>query len=169
MATVLNPEIMVETKRIIGHIKGELPGPTLIFFGGIHGNEQSGVTALERVFKELGMAPFSFKGSAYGIRGNIPALLIGKRFIEKDLNRIWTHSRIENINKKTGEQLSVEDKELVAIYELISGILDNEKGPFYFIDFHTTSSKTLPFITINDALINRRFAKLFPVPIILGI
>jgi hypothetical protein len=169
MATALNPEIMVETKRIIGHIKGDLPGPTLIFFGGIHGNEQSGVTALEHVFKELGMGLFSCKGSAYGIRGNIPALLKGKRFIEKDLNRIWTHSRIKNINKKTAEQLSVEDKELVAIYQLISGILENEKGPFYFIDFHTTSSKTLPFITINDALINRRFAKLFPVPIILGI
>ena len=169
MATALNPETMVETKRIIGHIKGDLPGPTLIFFGGIHGNEQSGVTALERVFKELGMGSFSCKGSAYGIRGNIPALLKGKRFVEKDLNRIWTHSRIKNINKKTSKQLSVEDKELVAIYELISGILENEKGPFYFIDFHTTSSKTLPFITINDALINRRFSKLFPVPIILGI
>lgn len=169
MALALNPEIMVETKRIIGHIKGDLPGPTLIFFGGIHGNEQSGVTALEHVFKEFGMGPFYCKGSAYGIRGNIPALLKGKRFVEKDLNRIWTHSRIENINKETTEQLSVEDRELVAIYELISGILENEKGPFYFIDFHTTSSKTLPFITINDALINRRFAKLFPVPIILGI
>jgi succinylglutamate desuccinylase len=169
MATALNPEIMLETKRIIGHIKGDLPGPTLIFFGGIHGNEQSGVTALEHVFKELGIGSFSCMGSAYGIRGNIPALLKGKRFVEKDLNRIWTHSRIKNINKKTKAQLSVEDKELVAIYKLISGILENEKGPFYFIDFHTTSSKTLPFITINDALINRRFAKLFPVPIILGI
>jgi len=169
MATALNPEIMVEAKRIIGHIKGDLPGPTLIFFGGIHGNEQSGVTALERVFKELGTGAFSCKGSAYGIRGNIPALLKGKRFVEKDLNRIWTHSRIKNINKKTAQQLSFEDKELAAIHELISGILENEKGPFYFIDFHTTSSKTLPFITINDALINRRFSKLFPVPIILGI
>jgi len=169
MATALKPEIMAETKRIIGHIKGDLPGPTLIFFGGIHGNEQSGVTALEHVFKELGIGPFSCKGSVYGIRGNIPALLKGKRFVEKDLNRIWTHSRIENINIKTDEQLSVEERELASIYELISGILENEKGPFYFIDFHTTSSKTLPFITINDALINRRFSKLFPVPIILGI
>lgn len=169
MATALNPGKMVETKRIIGQVKGDLPGPTLIFFGGMHGNEQSGVKALEHVFKELGIGTFPCKGSAYGIRGNIPALLKGKRFVEKDLNRIWTHARIKNINKKTDEQLSVEDKELVVIYKLISGILENEKGPFYFIDFHTTSSKTLPFITINDALINRRFAKLFPVPIILGI
>ncbi|MBT8305490.1 MAG: succinylglutamate desuccinylase/aspartoacylase family protein [Maribacter sp.] len=159
----------VKTKRIIGHIKGDHPGPTLVFFGGIHGNEQSGVIALEHVFQELNDSPLSCKGSAYGIRGNIPALMKGKRFLEKDLNRIWTHSKIKNINGKTNAEHSVEDKELVAIHKVISGILENEKGPFYFIDFHTTSSKTLPFVTINDALINRRFAKLFPVPIILGI
>ncbi|MBT8296980.1 MAG: succinylglutamate desuccinylase/aspartoacylase family protein [Maribacter sp.] len=169
MITDLNLQKAIKTKRIIGHIKGDLPGPTLIFFGGIHGNEQSGVTALEHVFKALGKGPFSCKGSVYGIRGNIPALSKGKRFVDKDLNRIWTHSRIDNINARSKDQLSVEEKELETIYALISGILDNEKGPFYFIDFHTTSSKTLPFITINDALINRRFAKLFPVPIILGI
>ena len=159
----------VKSKRIIGHIKGDHPGPTLVFFGGIHGNEQSGVIALEHVFQELKDAPLSYKGSVYGIRGNIPALIKGKRFLEKDLNRIWTRAKIENINGKTNAEHSVEDRELVSIYKLISRILENETGPFYFIDFHTTSSKTLPFVTINDALINRRFAKLFPVPIILGI
>jgi succinylglutamate desuccinylase len=41
--------------------------------------------------------------------------------------------------------------------------------PIYFIDLHTTSSKTLPFITINDALINRKFSHCFPVPVVLGI
>jgi len=169
MTTAQNTEIAVETRRIIGHVKGDLPGPTLIFFGGIHGNEQSGVTALEHIFQELAIAAFSCKGVVYGIRGNIPALLKGKRYLDKDLNRIWTHDNIKKVIGKTKDRLSIEDKELASIYKLLSGILETEKGPFYFIDFHTTSSKTLPFITINDALINRRFAKLFPVPIILGI
>lgn len=169
MVTALNSEIMVEPNRIIGHIKGELPGPTLIFFGGLHGNEQSGVIALEQVFQGLESKPFSCKGVVYGIRGNLPALLEGKRFLHKDLNRLWTESSIEEIKNKSNSQRLLEENELVKIYELISGILEEEQGPFYFIDFHTTSSKTLPFITINDALINRRFAKLFPVPIVLGI
>ena len=56
-----------------------------------------------------------------------------------------------------------------SIYRLISDIFKTEAAPYYFIDFHTTSSPTLPFITINDALINREFAQLFPVPVILGI
>ena len=44
-----NPVELIEdldTIRIIGHIKGRQPGPTLVFFGGIHGNEPSGIFAL---------------------------------------------------------------------------------------------------------------------------
>ena len=37
------------------------------------------------------------------------------------------------------------------------------------MDIHTTSSKTVPFITINDALINRKFSRCFPLPVVLGI
>ncbi len=169
MITSLDCERDIKAKRIIGHLRGEPNGPVLIFFGGIHGNEQSGVTAIEHVFKKLKSKDFSCKGVIYGIRGNLPALLKGKRFLEKDLNRLWTLSQINILKNKPPQKCSVEEKELMAIYDLISTIVEREKGPFYFIDFHTTSSKTLPFITINDALINRRFSKLFPVPIILGI
>ena len=163
------PLIDVKTKRFIGHIRGKHPGPTLIFFAGIHGNERSGVTALENVFKELEEKPFDYKGSIYGIKGNLPALLKGKRYLEKDLNRIWTKSKINRIKSGKKSDLLVEEKELLEIHSLLQSILEHEKGPYYFIDYHTTSSKTLPFITINDALINRRFSRLFPVPIILGI
>ena len=155
--------------RIIGHIQGKTGGPTLLFFGGIHGNEEAGVKALESVFLELEPSDLSKNGTLYGIRGNMPALLRGKRFLDKDLNRLWTEESIKTIQRKPKEALSTEERELTHLYELISGILAKETGPFYFFDLHTTSSKTLPFITINDALINRRFSKLFPVPIILGI
>jgi succinylglutamate desuccinylase len=161
--------IEVNVVRIIGHIQGSAKGPTLLFFGGIHGNEQSGVTALEHIFCELKEKPLPCNGVVYGIRGNLPALFQGKRFLEKDLNRLWTKNKIEKIRNKQGLHRSLEETELVILYDLISKILEKEQGPFYFIDLHTTSSKTLPFITINDALINRRFSKLFPVPIILGI
>lgn len=161
------PEL--KTDRIIGHIGGAIKGPTLIFLGGIHGNEQSGVTALEHVFDELQSNTTSCKGSMYGIRGNLPALLEGKRFLSKDLNRMWTALNIAKIKEDNPDNRSFEESELLEIYDLLSIILTEEEGPFYFIDYHTTSSKTLPFITINDALINRRFSKLFPVPIILGI
>jgi len=39
----------------------------------------------------------------------------------------------------------------------------------YFFDLHTTSSQSIPFIPVNDSLINRAFAQQYPLPLILGI
>jgi hypothetical protein len=48
-------------------------------------------------------------------------------------------------------------------------IIKKHKGPFYFMDLHSTSSHTIPFITVNDTLLNRRFTLQYPMPKILGI
>jgi predicted deacylase len=160
---------ILKTERIIGHLSGKETGPTLVLFGGIHGNEPSGVEALEQVFRQLKVSEEHIKGSIFGIKGNLPALTEKKRFIEHDLNRIWTHTGIDEIARRSEPERSVEEKELSELYQLISNIFATQSPPYYFIDFHTTSSPTLPFITINDALINREFARLFPVPVILGI
>ena len=159
----------INTIRIIGHIRGKLEGPTLIFFGGIHGNEHSGVKALERVLYILDGIKEQLRGNVIGIRGNIPALARERRFLENDLNRIWTRQGIEVIREKQASELTSEEEELLEIHSIISSLLETETAPFYFVDYHTTSSPTLPFITINDAMINRKFARLFPLPVILGL
>lgn len=152
-------------KRILHKIEGDRSGPVMVFFGGIHGNEKSGVKAIETVLPQLDAS--KIKGTVYGIAGNIAALKLNKRFITKDLNRQWTQEKLKSLEKQV--DFKNEDAEQQALYKLILEILNNHIGPFYFIDLHTTSSKTIPFITINDALINRRFSNLFPVPKVLGI
>ena len=151
--------------RLIGKIKGSKPGPTVVFFAGIHGNESAGVQALTKVFSNVMEGDIT--GTMYGIAGNIPALQKGQRYLDKDLNRIWTKERIEALPNK--DDRSIEDQEQLNILKILNEILTGHEDPLYFIDFHTTSSKTLPFITINDALINRNFSRYFPVPIVLGI
>jgi hypothetical protein len=159
----------IRPARLIGQLQGKTKGPTLFFFGGIHGNEMAGVRAIEKVFKVLGPHADQVKGSIFGIRGNIPAQLSQKRFLDDDLNRLWTTDRVAAIVGKPATERNVEESELFEINALLTEVLRSESPPFYFIDFHTTSGKTRPFITINDALINRRFSLLFPVPIVLGI
>ena len=139
--------------------------PTIVFFGGIHGNEKAGVTALKRVLIDIDR--YNLHGNVYGILGNLKALDEDQRYIDEDLNRLWTRAYIEMALSKTS--VNNEELQLQEIFGLIKKILEKNKGPFYFIDLHTTSSQSLPFITINDALINRGFSKLFPVPIVLGI
>ena len=154
--------------RIIGKISGSSKGPIVVFFGGIHGNETAGVFALQEVFKTLKENKSKIKGTIYGIAGNLKALELNQRYIQEDLNRIWTRANLERIELK--KALNEEEKEQQDLLKILKSILKKHSGnPFYFIDLHTTSSKTLPFITINDALINRKFSKFFPVPIVLGI
>ncbi|MBT8245883.1 succinylglutamate desuccinylase/aspartoacylase family protein [Winogradskyella sp.] len=152
-------------KRIIHHVRGQSKGPTLVFFGGIHGNEKAGVEALKNVLPQL--KKDNICGQIFGVYGNIKAINQNKRYIDKDLNRIWTTQFLNDLEDKT--IYSQEEQEQKALFKFISGLLSNNTEPVYFIDFHTTSSKTLPFITINDAIINRKFSKHFPVPVVLGI
>lgn len=160
----------VTGERILCRVAADKPGPTVVFFGGIHGNEPAGVAALTEVFEALErQGSLLEKGSLIGIRGNLPALLQKERFLDHDLNRIWSRPRLESVLARPDADRSSEERELVQIYELIQELLQSYSPPFYFIDLHTTSSRTRPFITINDSIINRYFSRVFPVPVILGI
>jgi predicted deacylase len=155
------------TNRVVQKLKGSKSGPTVLFFAGVHGNEPAGVMALKQVFEDLSKKENTLRGTVYGLIGNLKALAKGKRYVDMDLNRLWTKNNIKMVSNK--KVLLEEEKELLELLDLLREIIKNEKGPFYFIDYHTTSSKTLPFITINDSMINRKFARQFPVPIVLGI
>lgn len=151
--------------RIINKLGGKTKGITVVIFAGIHGNENSGIFAIQDVFKTI--EKLKLNGTVYGISGNLKALEANRRFIDEDLNRIWTFENLERLIRQ--KDLNTEQKEQSELFDVLNEILSLNPGPFYFIDLHTTSSKTEPFITINDALINRRFSKLFPIPIVLGI
>ncbi|MEM7485282.1 MAG: succinylglutamate desuccinylase/aspartoacylase family protein [Bacteroidota bacterium] len=157
-----------EVERIIDHLKGDGDGPTVIFFAGIHGNEPAGIFALKHVIRELKLEQKSIYGEIYAIAGNLKALENNVRFQGEDLNRIWSPGRIDEI-KEQEEHSMDEEKELLALYTLFNEILEKSTPPFYFIDLHTTSSETSPFVVLNDSLLNRKFAMNYPLPIVLGI
>ncbi len=155
----------INNSRFLKVIEGNKAGPVMILFAGIHGNEQAGVKALENVLK--GIDPDDIKGNIYAIYGNLKALTKNKRFLDFDLNRMWTSARMEK--RSFEKDKYAEDQEQNEINKILNQIIKKHNSPLYFIDLHTTSSDSLPFITINDSLINRRFSKIFPVPVILGI
>lgn len=159
----------IVTQRIISQIDGRQPGPCLIFFAGIHGNEPSGIFALKQVFQEINSLSTSINGKVYAIAGNLPALELRQRFCAVDLNRIWTPGHIKALESGSFQPKNEDEKQQLSIYMEINQILEKERGPFYFFDLHTTSSSTNPFIVVNDSLLNRKFTNLYPLPSILGI
>ncbi|NMM48573.1 succinylglutamate desuccinylase/aspartoacylase family protein [Marinigracilibium pacificum] len=159
----------VNVGRVIGKLYSGEKGPTIIFTAGIHGNEPSGIFAIDRVFSMIESEKIKFKGSVYGLSGNLSALSLGERYLKSDLNRLWTYERMNSLKSKLNGNYVDDEREQVELFNEIQNILKTESGPFYFFDLHTTSSETNPFLTVNDCLVNRKFANLFPIPMILGI
>ena len=160
-----------EVERIIGEFHGDEDGPVLVFFGGVHGNESSGVVALVQVMDEIKRLKPKIRGSIYALTGNMNALEHDQRFEKEDLNRIWTKDRIRDLEKGRNNmnELHADQLEQLELYKIGKEIFKKHAHQVYCIDLHTTSAPTVPFITLNDTLINRDFATKFPVPVIIGI
>ena len=106
----------MQDERVIGRFGGDKTGPLLIVIGSMHGNEPAGVNAIEFMVKMLNEEPnanpnFTYFGSFLGIRGNIKAAKLNKRFIKQDLNRLWTEENVNRILKD--EFLGPEEEELL--------------------------------------------------------
>jgi succinylglutamate desuccinylase len=169
-----------QTKRIIGEIENG-DGPTFVFTGGIHGNEPTGVIAIQQVISELAEANIELQGRVIGLAGNMRALESSSRFHSKDLNRIWNEDFLKLWEQQASglpvDLPNAETEEQLELFAHIEPILadqqfsrnENDPPKLFFADLHTTSSKSIPFIGINDQIDNRRFALKIPAPIILGI
>jgi succinylglutamate desuccinylase len=157
-------------RREIGHAGGHTPGPLLVCIAAQHGNEPSGILALDRVFRQIEARCLSLRGELVGLAGNLSAVKAGERFLSKDLNRLWTSERIERIDAGAPGAETGEDREqrelLAAIRKFLRGAPSH--GAIVF-DLHSASAPTAPFLILGDTLRNREFARRFPVPVVLGL
>lgn len=157
--------------RVLGEF-GPGDGPVVVVIAGVHGNEPAGVYAVLDLLRDLAESQPTFRGKLIGLAGNLAALRKNVRYIDCDLNRMW---RSEIVAAAYGHDSGhspgkcVELAEVRELYDQIKSIMHREKGPFYFVDLHTTSSVSPPFIPFDDTLTNRAFVEQFPLPGILGI
>lgn len=154
---------MKEVPRIIGKYTGSEKGPLLLVTAGVHGNEASGVKALQKIFSLLEEHQPSMKGTFLGLSGNRKALERGKRFIDEDLNRTWTRKNLEKDAPESHEQ-----QEMFEIIDVLKEYSRDSYPTRYFVDCHTTSSDSLPYISVQEVGKNDEFAHKFPVNIVRG-
>ncbi|SHG41366.1 succinylglutamate desuccinylase [Salegentibacter echinorum] len=149
--------------RIIGKYSSNQKGPLLFVTAGIHGNEPSGIKALEEVFKQLEKIKPQIKGCIVGVSGNQKALNRNKRFIDEDLNRVWTEENVEQKKSETHEQ-----KEMWEIIDVLNQFPKEDFTKRYFLDCHTTSSSSLPYVSVQVVNDNDSWAHNFPTYIVRG-
>jgi len=156
-------------ERIIGRYTHGAQGPLLIVLSAIHGNEPAGVKALDYLFKMLEVEPitnpgFQFHGEIIGLIGNLKALQLNKRFIDHDLNRIWTKDLEEEQGLRIHEQ-----QEKQQIIEIIDhAIRLNPERPIVILDLHTTSSDGGIFTIPGKGHVSLEIAKGLHAPVILN-
>jgi Succinylglutamate desuccinylase / Aspartoacylase family len=158
-------------KRRIGEYSSGLPGPVVIIASCLHGNEPSGNIAISHVLKKLQENDIQIMGSFYGLTGNMDALELDQRYIDKDLNRIWKDDYVEAFYKYGSLTTPPfrEFKELKGLYDEIHGITSGIKDEVFLVDLHTTSASSCPFFIMGDTIRNRKFASLLPIPVVLGV
>ncbi|WP_026953470.1 succinylglutamate desuccinylase/aspartoacylase family protein [Algoriphagus vanfongensis] len=160
-------------KRIIGEYPedqlDQTSGPFFLVSGAVHGNEPSGVLAVERVISKLIKEKPKMKGKILGVVGNLTALAHNVRMIDQDLNRVCTPELAEVLKKEENIdfQEGIEFHELVLIIEKLEK--DSIQKEIFFMDLHTTSSVTIPYVSVNKKEANFEFAKEIPLPLVKGI
>jgi len=148
-------------EQVLGSATGAEEGPTVVGIGGLHGNEPAGVWALEAVLNELQRSGRGLlRGRFVALVGNRPALRAGTRFLDRDLNRIWTEGPAES---------DTEGREQAGLERTLEELRPRGASPTYMIDLHTTSGDAPPFTVLGDMPANREFGRVLPVPLVLGL
>ncbi|MEZ4415550.1 MAG: succinylglutamate desuccinylase/aspartoacylase family protein [Gemmatimonadota bacterium] len=168
-AVAESDRVGIEVERILGRVRGERPGPSLVAVGGLHGNEPAGVLALQRVVATLVGRQDRLRGELVAIAGNRRALRVGRRFLVRDLNRAWGSKRVEMLRTTSSALEGGEDQEQSELLKELDEAFHDARGPVFVVDLHTTSGEGAPFSTACDTLRNRAFALTLPIPLVLGL
>src|SRR5688572_24226384 len=119
-----SPVSPVFLPRVIDRLRGAAEGPTLIAIGGLHGNEPAGVTVLGSVLGRLRERGAEVRGELIGLIGNVRALAARRRYLARDLNRLWTPARLAAALPRDAWSMPTTDgAELAELIEL-AGELD---------------------------------------------
>lgn len=141
----------------------------------MHGNEPSGVAAIETVFQMLALEPihnrsFRFRGRLVGLRGNRRALNERTRYLKKDLNRQWTPEHIAFVREQANGNLTAENLEQK---ELLSCIEDELRSyqpeQAILLDLHTTTATGGIFSISTDDPESTALATSMKAPVVNGL
>lgn len=156
-----------QPSRITGRYETGRPGPLLLALGAMHGNEPAGVLATRRVLDALEREAPPLLGRLVALTGNLGALERGVRYLDADLNRIWTAEALR-ISALGEDSFGAESREQRDLRDAIERELSGERDVI-LLDLHSTSADGPPFSVIGDTLKNRRIARALKAPVILGL
>jgi succinylglutamate desuccinylase len=124
------------------HITENMRGPRVVLFGGVHGDELSGVHAIEKLFFDLFAGTRTLRqGSLTLVRGNEQALAAERRYLKHNLNRLFRDDY--------GPEIDRTSYEFNRAQELKSVLHDCD----YFLDLHSAPIAQDPFMVAEQGAV----------------
>jgi len=156
--------------RVLGTVStGARGGPLLVVTVGIHGNEPAGLHAMRRVLRELDRRDVSASGRLVVFVGNRAGLARNVRFVDEDMNRLWSRGHVEELRHGDPRQDSVERAEQRELLDRLEAELDSAEGGVVHLDLHSTSGLGPPFAVVAGPSSSRDAAARLGVPTLLGL
>lgn len=158
------------TSRCLAELRGRDPGPTLVVVLGLHGNEAESIDAAKLVAEELVREP-PLRGQVVFVRGNHRALEERRRYLDRDLNRLWTEAHVRRL--RDGLRSAGDAHEDLEQLELL-GVFDRCLRPGsglgrVLLDLHCYSGQGRPFAIGTAKPENVDFVSALGLPLVLGL
>ena len=157
-----------DTPRLVGSA-GAPGGPLLLATAAIHGNEPAGVHALQRVFASLAEQEIELHGRFVGLIGNRGALLAGKRYLDSDMNRLWSKRKLAELAAGDPARDTAEQQEQRELLLAIEREAARARGEIVHVDLHSTSGDSPPFLVQNGEPRSLELARALGVPVLHGL
>ena len=120
-------------------LRSDGDGPRVVIFGGVHGDEVSGIHAIEKLFFDFFVGTRQLRrGSLTLARGNEQAIVAERRYLKHNLNRMY--------REEYGPEIDRSSYEYKRAQELESILHDCD----YFLDLHSAPTAGEPFIVVEQ-------------------
>ncbi len=166
--TMARPGVDVGPSHILGEWSPGIAGPLTIISAGMHGNEPAGVLALRRILSYLQDNQVQIAGRFVAMAGNLTALGVGLRYLDRDLNRQWDRASVERLGRE-GPRGYAEDIEQLELLQDFEQLTRHHLGMVNLLDLHTMSAKGVPFIVTCDTPDSTSLANQLLLPGIVGL
>lgn len=166
--TMARPGVEVGPSHILGEWSPGVAGPLTIISAGMHGNEPAGVLALRRILAYLQENNVPTVGRFVAMAGNLTALGVGLRYVDRDLNRHWDKASVDRLNRE-GPRGYTEDIEQLELLQDFEQLTRHHLGTVNLLDLHTMSAKGVPFIVACDTPDSTWLAQQLVLPGITGL
>lgn len=130
-------------RQSVIRIEGDKPGPAVVMFCGIHGDEVSGIHALEKLlFDFFGGKRRLLRGRLTLARANELAIAAERRYVQLNMNRMFRDSYGPEVDRNAYEFRRVQE---------LKPLLENCD---YFLDFHSAPIAEGPFLVAEQKAVD---------------